>query len=133
MEDIGEALVDNLFSVAKVINQVAAKNSSGEGTVIGCKDAKRKSVTVASCGANQNTKLTDMSISCGNEAHKKMITDHDHSFENFSALAEVVLRMKREIYTSSCNNRIGWTLLTYVLSAALFSCTYRKEKEIGKM
>ena len=68
MEDIGEALVDNLFSVAKVINQVAAKNSSGEGTVIGCKDATRKSVTDASCGTNENTKLTDMSISCGNEA-----------------------------------------------------------------
>ena len=97
MEDIGEALVDNLFSVAKVINPVPAKNSSGEGTVIGCKDAKRKSVTVASCGANQNTKLTDMSISCGNEAHKKKITDHYYSFENFSALAEVVLRMKHAI------------------------------------
>ena len=133
MEDTGEALVHNLFSVAKVINHVPAKNSSGEGTVIECKDVTRKSVTDASCGTNENTKLMDMSISCGNEAHKKKITDHDHFFENFSALAEVVLRMKQEIYTSLRNNRIGWTLLIYVLSAAIVSCTYRKEKKIGKM
>ena len=86
MEDTGEALVHNLFSVAKVINHVPAKNSSGEGTVIECKDVTRKSVTDASCGTNENTKLMDMSISCGNEAHKKKITDHDHSFENFSTL-----------------------------------------------
>ena len=81
-----------------------------------------------------------VSASCVNDAHKKKITDHDYSFDNFEALADVVLKMKLEIYSSSRNNRIGWTLLTYVLSAALFSCTYKNGKkdwenvnQIGRM
>ena len=130
MEDEGENLVDPLFAARKVINEVSGKNSSGEGTVIGSFNPTQKSVTDdASCGTNKNTKLTEMSTSCVNDAHKKKITDHDYSFDNFEALADVVLKMKLEIYSSSRNNRIGWTLLTYVLSAALFSCTYKNRKK----
>ena len=141
MEDAGETVVDSLYAATQEINEVPEKNSSGEGTVIGSFNPTQKSVTDdASCGTNKNTKLTEMSTSCVNDAHKKKITDHDYSFDNFEALADVVLKMKLQIYSSSRNNRIGWTLLTYVLSAALFSCTYKNGKkdwenvnQIGRM
>ena len=57
----------------------------------------------------------------------KQITDHDYAPENFVALTEKDFQMKEQLQFSDNNagiNKIGWTLMTYVLSASLFSSCY---------
>ena len=66
----------------------------------------------------------------------KQITDHDYAPENFVALAEKVIQMKEQLQFSqnnAGNNKTGFSLMTYVLSASLFSSCYDHDDDFANI
>ena len=66
----------------------------------------------------------------------KQITDHDYAPENFVALTEKVIQMKEQLQFSqnnAGNNKTGWSLMTYVLSASLFSSCYDHDEDFSNI
>ena len=66
----------------------------------------------------------------------KQITDHDYAPQNFVALTGKVFQMKEQLqfsHNNTGNNKTGWSLMTYVLSASLFSSCYDHDEDFSNI